>query len=247
MKLTGSEHSSPLQCFKKGTLMTATRYAFFDVDETLIGLKSMFSFRDFYLQWSLGPSQGATAQQHAKTRMRDWLSQGLDRVEINRLFWEDFQGFEQADVRSAAAAWHEQMRARPGYFIVPTLQALQCHQTNGVEPVFVSGSSTEILEPLAAELGVNFLLSNRLEVEQGRFTGKLLPPQTIGLGKRQAILNFLQKSDAIADECFGYGDHLSDLPLLESIGHPHVVEGNPELVSIARERGWPILMASSRA
>ncbi len=34
--------------------MATTRYAFFDVDETLIGIKSMFSFRDFYLRWTLG-------------------------------------------------------------------------------------------------------------------------------------------------------------------------------------------------
>ncbi len=111
----------------------------------------------------------------------------------------------------------------------------------------MSGSCTEILEPLAIELSVKVLLTNRLEVECGLFTGKLQPPQTIGVGKCQAIVNFLEESDALACNCYGYGDHLSDLPLLEAVGHPRVVEGNADLFSIARHRGWPVLGAPMQA
>lgn len=50
--------------------MAETRYAFFDVDETLIGIKSMFSFRDFYLRWTLGVEQGTAAQKHAQNICR---------------------------------------------------------------------------------------------------------------------------------------------------------------------------------
>lgn len=227
--------------------MAETRYAFFDVDETLIGIKSMFSFRDFYLRWTLGVEQGAAAQKHAQTQVQEQVARGLERTEINRLFWESFRGFEQTDVQQAAYAWHQQVRQKPGYFIQQAVAALRQHQQEGTEPVFVSGSCIDILMPLAIELGVKTLLTNRLEVEQGRFTGKLLPPQTIGAGKRQAMVDFLEESDALACDCYAYGDHLSDLPLLETVGHPRVVAGNTDLVSVARHRGWPVLGTSAHA
>ncbi len=227
--------------------MAETRYAFFDVDETLIGIKSMFSFRDFYLRWTLGVEQGTAAQKHAQTQVQEQVARGLERTEINRLFWESFRGFEQTDVQQAAYAWHQQVRQKPGYFIQQAVAALRQHQQEGTEPVFVSGSCIDILMPLATELGVKTLLTNRLEVEQGRFTGKLLPPQTIGAGKRQAMVDFLEESDALACDCYAYGDHLSDLPLLETVGHPRVVAGNTDLVSVARHRGWPVLGTSAQA
>lgn len=227
--------------------MAETRYAFFDVDETLIGIKSMFSFRDFYLRWTFGVEQGAAAQKHAQTQVQEQVVRGLERTEINRLFWESFRGFEQTDVQQAAYAWHQQVRQKPGYFIQQAVAALRQHQQEGTEPVFVSGSCIDILMPLATELGVKTLLTNRLEVEQGRFTGKLLPPQTIGAGKRQAMVDFLEESDALACDCYAYGDHLSDLPLLETVGHPRVVAGNTDLVSVARHRGWPVLGMSAHA
>lgn len=227
--------------------MAETRYAFFDVDETLIGIKSMFSFRDFYLRWTLGVEQGAAAQKHAQTQVQEQVARGLERTEINRLFWESFRGFEQTDVQQAAYAWHQQVRQKPGYFIQQAVAALRQHQQEGTEPVFVSGSCIDILMPLATELGVKTLLTNRLEVEQGRFTGKLLPPQTIGAGKRQAMVDFLEECDALACDCYAYGDHLSDLPLLETVGHPRVVAGNTDLVSVARHHGWPVLGTSAHA
>ena len=217
------------------------RYAFFDVDETLISIKSMFSFREFYYIWSFGDDQGVVVQNGARARIKKQLEIGLDRAEVNRLFWDSFCGFSQDDVRLAAQAWHRLVRQQPGYFITQTLGALREHQQEGTEVVFVSGSCLEILEPLAEELGVRTVLAIRLEVEEGRFTGKLLSPQTIGAGKRQAITDFLAAQGASAENCYGYGDHPSDLPLLESVGHPRVIVGNAELVSIARQRGWPVL------
>lgn len=227
--------------------MVTTRYAFFDVDETLIRIKSMFSFRDFYLYWVLGPEKGLIAKKKMQDSVQAQVAQGLSRTEVNRLFWETFRGYKQTDVQKAVIVWHRQIRMQPGYFIESTLNALQQHQREGVEPIFVSGSCTEILEPLATELNVKILLANHLEVAQGKFTGKLLSPQTIGEGKRQAICDFLEKSEAQACDCYGYGDHLSDIHLLEAIGHPRVVEGNSDLMSIAHQRGWPVLSLQAHA
>lgn len=225
--------------------MTTTQFAFFDVDETLIGLKSMLSFRDYYLRKTLGEQQGEIARKSANQRLLALISQGLTRTEVNRLFWHEFKGHKQAEVQAAVSAWHAQVREQPHYYIPATLNALREHQRNGVEPVFVSGSSHDILQPLAQELGVRHVLANQLEVENGKYTGEILPPQTIGDGKREAIERFLEAKNVSASSCYGYGDHISDLPLLESVGFPCVVAGNSDLEEIAQQRGWPVLATNA--
>ncbi|MCQ4437819.1 hypothetical protein NO135_22730, partial [Clostridioides difficile] len=83
--------------------------------------------------------------------------------------------------------------------------------------------------------------ANRLAGARGRFTGERLAPQTIGDGKRAAVDAFLALHRANAVRCYGYGAHLSDLPLLEAVGLPTVVERDPALVELAQARGWPVL------
>jgi phosphoserine phosphatase len=39
---------------------------------------------------------------------------------------------------------------------------------------------------------------------------------------------------------FFYTDSISDLPLLEQVGHPIAVNPDPRLRRIARSRGWPV-------
>ncbi|TLY37121.1 MAG: HAD-IB family hydrolase, partial [Nitrospirae bacterium] len=40
---------------------------------------------------------------------------------------------------------------------------------------------------------------------------------------------------------FMYGDSPGDLPALEAVGHPRVVNPIRGMTRIARRRGWPIL------
>lgn len=218
--------------------MDNIRFAFFDVDETLINLKSMFSFRAFYYRQRFGALGGRVADRVAHRRL---LASGRDRAQVNRAFYRAFRGHSQAAFAECARRWFAEVSAQPSLYITPVLDALRRHREDGVEPVFVSGSSIEILQPLADALEVRHVLANRLEVSRGRFTGELLAPQTIGDGKRAAVDAFLARHRANAVRCYGYGDHLSDLPLLEAVGLPTVVERDPALVEIAQARGWPVL------
>lgn len=221
--------------------MKTSCFAFFDVDETLISLKSMFSFLDFYLYKTRGQQAGELVRKQAEDRMRAQVEQGVPRADINRSFWQGFKGYAQSDVRAAVLQWHSKVAQVQGYYIESAVQALREHQSNGVEPVFVSGSCSDILMPLAHDLNVNHVLANRLEVEDGIYTGFILSPQTIGEGKRIAVEQFLRAAQVDAEDCYGYGDHISDLPFLDLVGFPRVVAGNHDLIAIAHQRGWPVI------
>ena len=222
--------------------MSPQRFAFFDVDETLVGLKSMFSFRAFFHRQTLGPDLGRLAEDEAQRGLMDLLAKGASRLEVNRHFYRTLQGHSQAALCASARDWYARHRQAPGFFVAPVLDRLRAHQAQGVGVALVSGSCAEILVPLAQDLGVAHLLVTQLEALGGTLTGEVVGAPAIGEGKRLLVQRFLQRQRVDPIDCYAYGDHLSDLPLLELVGHPVVVVRDDDLVALAKARRWTLLL-----
>ena len=43
------------------------------------------------------------------------------------------------------------------------------------------------------------------------------------------------------EHCYFYSDSYTDLPMLEAVGYPRVVNPDLRLRRLARRRGWPVL------
>lgn len=218
--------------------MPSTAFAFFDVDDTLIAVKSMFGFQTHWYA-STGDTQEASDFAAEMTRMK---AEGEDWALMNRRYYQYFAGRSVAAVMQAGRAWFAALElANPALFHQPIIDRLHQLRAQGIEPVFVSGSFPAIMQPVADRLGVRHLLVTQMEHRDGLFTGAILPPQTIGPGKATAILAFLEEQGGDAAACHAYGDDISDLPMLLAVGHPHVVSGGRGLVAEAQARGWPVL------
>jgi phosphoserine phosphatase len=63
----------------------------------------------------------------------------------------------------------------------------------------------------------------------------------VGQNKRKLTLELAHNIGLDLEKSYAYGNHPSDLPLLESVGHPHAVAPNRILKKIAQQRSWPIL------
>lgn len=217
---------------------SAKGFAFFDVDETLIAEKSMISFQRFWYRVRRDRA-GAEAFEEEMTRLtrekapRDW---------INRRYYAFYAGRAVVEVDRVAADWFVQLEeTRPDLYHSAVVAELGRHQAQGREAVFVSGSFPALLGHLASRLAVRRWLAAQLEVEGSVYTGRILPPSPIGQGKAQRIGAFLAAQGVRPYRCYAYGDHVSDLPMLEAVGHPAVVAGNPDLEAHARANGWPVL------
>lgn len=104
----------------------------------------------------------------------------------------------------------------------------------------VSGSFPAVLAPIARDLGIEKILATHMEVRAGLYTGYLSSPPMVGAGKRDAVRALLS-SDAVAESSYAYGDDVSDIPMLSSVGHPVVVAGG-RLSSVDAERlGWRLI------
>lgn len=219
-------------------LTSKPKYAFFDVDDTIISNKSMFSFIKLYFE-----QFPMTELQHQFTEEIDQLIANDVSWEIaNKIYYSYFKYFPIASVTATCQQWfHNHTNNNPHFYHKNVLKTLQKHQSEGTECVFVSGSFRELLQPIADDLGVEHILSINLEREGLLFTGNILPPQTIGSGKADAITAFLHHQQADARMCFAYGDDISDVPMLEAVGHPVAVDGGRRLSEYAKTMGWPIM------
>jgi HAD superfamily hydrolase (TIGR01490 family) len=212
------------------------RFAFFDVDETLISMKSMFDFFPYWCAHQGTPDlERHFHRSFARARAQQWT-----RVQLNQLYYSFFEDAELAAVQAVGQRWYqERFEVQRPPVVSATIARLREHEAQGIEPVFVSGSMQPLLRPIASSLGVHFILCARPRVDPtGRFTGELDPPQTIGAGKAVALTRFLHLHAAAASDCFAYGDDISDVPMLEAVGHPVTVGNNEELRAFGRAHGW---------
>src|SRR5690606_18815378 len=56
-----------------------------------------------------------------------------------------------------------------------------------------------------------------------------------------AIRELAERRGYDLSRCYAYSDSVSDVPMLEAVGNPAVVNPDRALRAIAVERGWPIL------
>ncbi len=220
--------------------MTDTAFAFFDVDDTLLAVKSMF---DFYRHLCLDEWRDPQRLLDFEEEFRRLRAAGTEREALNSHYYTHFKGLTARELVILAERWWLSLNVlRPALFFPETVERLRAHRRDGVTPVFVSGSCAALLAPVGRALGVeHFLAAPLLADAEGRFTGALGTPQTIGEGKRHAAEAFLAERGADPAASFAYGDDLSDAPLLSAVGHPVAVGRGTPLTALAAERGWAVL------
>ena len=99
-----------------------------------------------------------------------------------------------------------------------------------------------ILSPIAKYLGVTDILCAPLIInDAGELTGEIGLPETIGAGKKDALMTFCRDKEINPADCYAYGDDLSDIPMLEAIGHPVCVGEHSALTRYAAEKNWHII------
>ncbi|NPA07158.1 MAG: HAD-IB family hydrolase [Chloroflexi bacterium] len=124
-----------------------------------------------------------------------------------------------------------------------SLERLRWHQEQGHQVVLVSSGPRPLMSRIARHLGVQHVVATPFEVRNGRYTGRARAP-VIGPEKPRRAWAYVRAQgwDARPRDAWAYGDAISDLPLLESVGHPVAVAPDAELANVAHSRNWPVLM-----
>ena len=117
------------------------------------------------------------------------------------------------------------------------------HHLAGRDVVIVSSSGAELVAPIGDMLGVDRALGSTLEVEDGRYTGAM-SSYLYAEAKAEAIGRLAEQEGYDLARSYAYSDSITDLPLLEAVGHPYAVNPDRALRREAAARGWPVLVFS---
>jgi HAD superfamily hydrolase (TIGR01490 family) len=214
------------------------KYAFFDVDDTLISQKSMIEFISLHFH----KIDNEPLKLQFNTDIKNLIMNDIDWSIANTVYYSYFQHFIINEVKRTIASWFKSnFTEEYNFYNKNIVRTLKRHQLENTVCVFVSGSFRELLQPIADDLDVEHILSINLERNGEKYTGNIIPPQTIGSGKADAINLFLAAHGGNAKECYAYGDDISDVPMLEAVGNPRAVAGGRRLETYAKDKGWPIL------
>ena len=124
---------------------------------------------------------------------------------------------------------------------VDVVDRLKEHQAQGHLVVIVSGSFTPCLDMVGKHFGVDHLIGTQVEVLNGRYTGKIIPPLITGVAKAEKIRELLYIHDVDWSSSYAYGDSFTDRDMLRLVGHPVAVYPDKKLHKLAKETHWEIL------
>lgn len=213
--------------------------AFFDLDRTVVARPSGLAFgRHFYRAGLITRAtllRGYVAQLiyllrgADEARMEQWRLRGLD---LSR--GQERESFGQV------------IRETTGDVIRPiiyreALDLMEWHRARRRPVYLVSSSPEEVVGPIGALLGVDGIIATKSRVDDdGRYVGEL-DFYCYGPHKAEAIQALAKDQGIELAESWAYSDSITDLPMLEVVGHP--VAANPDrgLRQIARERLWPVV------
>jgi HAD superfamily hydrolase (TIGR01490 family) len=193
--------------------------AFFDLDKTIIARSSPLALgRSFFREGLIS---------------RSWLLKSVYAQLMFQLMGADEDKMEK--MREQAAKMTEGWEVENVRRVVGEL--LHDHRSAGRLICIVSTSPDEIVRPLADMLLVDRYIASRPKVIDGRYTGEL-EFYAYGASKAEAMAELAEREGADLAACYAYSDSVTDLPMLEAVGHPVAVNPDKELRKVALEREW---------
>ncbi len=215
-----------------------TAAAFFDLDKTIIAGSSALAFSRPFRREGLITRRAVLRSGYAQLLL---VLSGADAdtmEHLRRRITALCTGWEVAQVQAIVTETLHEIVEPLVYAEATSLIAE--HRAAGEEVVVLSASGQEVVEPIAALIGADRCLATRMGVRDGRYTGQV-EYYCYGEEKARAARDIaIARGYRLAD-CRAYSDSITDLPLLEAVGHPTVVNPDKALRRVALERGWPIL------
>lgn len=121
-----------------------------------------------------------------------------------------------------------------------TANIIADHKRHGRDLLIVSNAIEPIIKKLAEYLGIQDYLCTSLKVRDNVYTGEI-GDAAYGENKVHLIADFMRSHGYEYDHSWAYGDHDSDIFVLEKTAHPIAVNPSSKLKRIATEKHWQVL------
>ncbi|MBZ0238462.1 MAG: HAD-IB family hydrolase [Deltaproteobacteria bacterium] len=208
--------------------------AFFDMDHTVLR-------RDTGMSWMRFLRRRGELTSAGMARAVWWSllykAAVLDMEALATRLCAELAGEDEGEMIAKCEVWYA---ADVAPMVTPAARhAVAAHRAAGDVVVLATGATQYAALAVARGLGIEHTLCSRLEVDGGRFTGRLAAmcfgPHKVTLAERFAAEHGID----LARSTF-YSDSFNDLPMLERVGGAVAVNPDVRLWRHARRRGWRI-------
>ncbi|MEU8343544.1 HAD-IB family hydrolase [Spirillospora sp. NPDC048832] len=171
-----------------------------------------------------------------KSAPRYLRAEHRDRGEFLRAFVRRYEGAAEAELRALA-------RERLGDVLLrrawpQAIRRIRAHRAAGHRTVLLTGTVDLFVEPLRALF--DDTIAARLRVVDGRCTGHFEAPPLIGEARAAWLREWARDEGVDLAGSWAYGDHYSDRPVLEQVGHPVAVNPDAHLYRHAKRHRWTV-------
>ena len=215
--------------------------AFFDLDKTIISKSSTLAFGPSFYRDGLLSRTDVIRGGLAQLRFRAGGANHRRMEKIREQVSQTCRGWPADRVTGIVTRNLERL-------ILPCVYAearalLSEHRGAGQDVIIVSTSGQEVVAPIGALLGAESVIATRMRIAEGRYTGEM-EFYAYGEAKAAQVRELAEERGYSLPHCYAYSDSVTDLPMLELVGHPRVVNPDRALRRIAAQRGWPVLSFS---
>ena len=208
--------------------------ALFDLDNTLIGGDSDYLWGQFLCE--IGAVDVSHYQEKNKYFYEQYCKGKLDIYAYSEFSMEPLSKYTMDELN----LFHKQFMEDKieALFLPEAEKVVDWHRDKGDTLVVITASNNFVTAPIVNHYGIDNLISTELEVVDGQYTGNVLGIPCYKNGKVEKLTLWLNSSKESLDKSTFYSDSHNDLPLLELVTNPIVVNPDEKLNKLATKNGW---------
>lgn len=207
--------------------------AFFDVDHTVLEINSG-------RQWLSHLWRNGEISVLDGARSLVWLLQYrlsmLDFEAMTRKAIVRYAGKDVAQLQAEVDTWFRQEVEE--WICTEAIEKIEEHRRAGHVLVLLTSGMRYGTRPLSRAVGIDHVVCTEFEERDGKLTGKLVAPPCYGPGKLTLAERFAVRHGIDLGRSYFYSDSYTDMPMLQAVGNPRVINPDPRLRRAAVDRGW---------
>lgn len=213
--------------------------AFFDLDKTILSTSASVALRHSLIDAGLLTRRAAALNLMLHL---PYLIRGADDDTMQRMGRQLGQVAQGWDAKVLETTVQDALATSIDPVVYEeAVEQIALHRAAGHAIVIASASVEEMVRPIGKLLGADHVIGTHAHVNaDGIFTGEL-ERFNYSKEKARACMDLAKEHGWILEESFAYSDSVTDLPLLESVGHPVAVNPDAALRAVALQNEWQIL------